>query len=155
MEVFTDVKQEDIAARIEKLKDQLKARDEYNPKWAAYDEDYKQRLLNIRNAFPESEFIVFTDLAIADRLKLTIEHPQHTENYKRYIRNIVEVFGKVYSFHGYNEVTTNWDNFFDVYHFYPHIGDMVARDLQNGVDTEILTIVTEENMDAYFESLGI
>lgn len=155
MEVFTDVKQEDIAARIVKLKDQLKARDEYNPKWAAYDEDYKQRLLNIRNAFPESEFIVFTDLAIADRLKLTIEHPQHTENYKRYIRHIVEVFGKVYSFHGYNEVTTNWDNFFDVYHFYPHIGDMVARDLQNGVNTEILTIVTEDNMDEYFESLGI
>lgn len=155
MEVFTDVGQEDIAARIVKLKEQLKARDDYNAQWAAYDEDYKARLLNIRNDFPEAEFVVFTDLALADRLKITIEHPQHTANYKRYIRDIIDVFGKVYSFHGYNDVTTNWDNFFDVYHFYPEIGDRVAHDLQQKENTEILTIVTSDNIEAYFDSLGI
>lgn len=155
LNVFTDVEQEDMAARLIKLENQLKARDDYSKNWASFDKDYKMRLINMRNEFPDAEFVVFTDLALADRLKLTIEHPQYTDMYKRYVREVVEVFGKLYSFHGYNEVTTDWSKFFDVYHFYPEVGDRVAHDLQNGVDTDILTIVTEENMEQYFESLGI
>ena len=155
LQVSTTFPSKDIDKRIITFKRLLASRDKSKPNWMEYEKNYVAYLQEIKDLFPESTIVPFTDLILADRLQIYINHPQVTAAYKRYITDIVEVFGAVYSFHQYNPVTTTRENFFDLYHFYPHIGDMVATSLQQGVSDDIMIVVTADNIDAYFESLGI
>ncbi|WP_431028546.1 hypothetical protein [Lysinibacillus sp. LZ02] len=154
LEVTTSYVGKDIGERIEFFKNQLVEREANGPEWI-YDPNYRGYLEEIQAAFPHSNFVVFTDLMPAERLQLTIEHPQIQPTYKQYITDIVEVFGAVYSFHQYNDVTRNHANFFDLYHFYPSVGDLVAKELQRREPSELLYIVTKDNIDEYFAQLGI
>lgn len=120
-----------------------------------YDPSFKQSLVDMKESFPQAQFVVFTDLILMERLNITFESEPLRRAYKRYIREMVEVFGTVYSFHVSNEVTTTRENFFDLYHFYPQVGDLVAQELQQRQNSELMTLVTEDNIEEYFAGLGI
>lgn len=153
LEVSTSYPGKDINERIEFFKNQMADRTANGPEWV-YDPNYRGYLEEIKAAFPDANFIVFTDLMPAERLQMTLEHPQIQPIYKQYISDIVDIFGAAYSFHAYNDVTRSHANFFDLYHFYPPIGDLVAEELQRREPSDLLYIVTKENMEDYFKRLG-
>ena len=155
LQVSTTYKGKDLEQRLAVLKRQLASRDESKPNWMSYRDDFKPTLQEIKAMFPTAQIVPFSDLIWSERLTTYIQHPQVTPAYKRYVTDIVDTFGQFYSFHQYNETTMNEANFFDLYHFYPAIGDDVAAALQQPTASELVYIVTKDNLDEYFKSLGI
>ncbi|TKC17013.1 hypothetical protein [Robertmurraya kyonggiensis] len=117
-----------------------------------YDSEYKQKLMDIRNKYPNTKIVVFTDLMPAEKLKLILSNEAYRNAYERWYRDMVDVFGEVYSFHGYNRITENLDNFFDWFHYYPKIGDEMIHAIQEPSENkDILYIVNENNIEEFFD----
>lgn len=120
----------------------------------AYNEKYKDELMKIKNASPDSEFVIFTDMAHVDRLRTYLKNPNYFDAYARSIREIVNVFGKVNSFHLENDLTAKDQYWMDFYHFYPEVGDAMIHSLETGEDEGTVYIsVTKENVDQYLSDL--
>ena len=118
-----------------------------------YNEEYKAKLIELKNTFPNTKFIVFTDLIPAKRLEMIVSNEEHRKAYERWFREMIDVFGEIYSFHGTNSVTTNPNNFLDVFHFYPSIGDQMIKAIEEPYKhKDILTIVDKEHLHNYLES---
>ncbi|WP_456273210.1 hypothetical protein [Bacillus sp. AK031] len=120
----------------------------------AYSEQYKSKLENIKQKYPETEFKVFTDPIPAQRLDLILNEEDQRKAYERWFKDMIDVFGKVYSFQGHTPVTTNIDNYFDWFHYYPSVGHQMNLAIQNPEAYEdIMEVVTEENLDEYLKEL--
>lgn len=121
-----------------------------------YDENYKEKIQEIKDAFPNAEIIVFTDLIPAKRFQTVLHNDIRYEAYSRWMNEMVDVFETVYSFHGVNNVTTNMDNFFDWLHFYPQVGDLMIEALENRDEpSEIVQVVNEDNVDSYLAEIVV
>jgi len=121
-----------------------------------YDHDYPKRLQAIKDAFPNTELVVFTELMPAKRLQTILHNDNRYEAYSRWMNEMVDVFGTVYSFHTVNEVTTNMDNFFDWLHYYPNVGYLIIKSLENREDqSTIMQDVNKGNLDEYLENVVV
>ncbi|WP_042353021.1 hypothetical protein [Bacillus massiliigorillae] len=121
----------------------------------AYNENYKKRLIDLKNAFPNTKFVVFTDPMPEERLNTILSSPYHRDAYNRWYKEMVDVFGEVYSFQGSTPVTTNMDYFFDAFHYYPVVGDMMMQAMQHPKEhTDILHIVNKNNLTTYLQEVG-
>ncbi|MEY9973306.1 hypothetical protein ABH966_003690 [Lysinibacillus sp. RC46] len=121
-----------------------------------YDTDYRKRLQAIKDAFPNTELVVFTELMPAKRLQTILHNENRYEAYSRWMNDMVDVFGTVYSFHGVNEVTTNENNFFDWLHYYPNVGDLVIKALENREEqSTIMQTVDKGNLDEYLKNVVV
>jgi hypothetical protein len=121
-----------------------------------YDHDYRKRLQAIKEAFPNTELVVFTELMPAKRLQTILHNDNRYEAYSRWMNEMVDVFGTVYSFHTVNEVTTNVDNFFDWLHYYPNVGYLIIKSLENREDqSTIMQAVNKGNLDEYLENVVV
>ncbi|MGJ9458149.1 hypothetical protein [Oceanobacillus sp. CF4.6] len=52
-------------------------------------------------------------------------------DYKRWLNDIIAVFGGVYNFMYPNSITNDLSNYFDGHHFYPEVGNMIAETISN------------------------
>ena len=119
-----------------------------------YDENYKEKLQNLVNENPETDFIVFTDPMPASKLKTMLSDPLYWDLYERWIREMVDVFGVVYSFQTVNAYTTDEKYWFDSYHYYPNFGDKMIANLEGREqDDSFRIIITEENLEGFFVEL--
>lgn len=119
-----------------------------------YDSGYKQKLLQIKNAYPNTKFVVFTDPVPEKRFDLILSNTEHRKAYERYIREIVDVFGEVYSFQGNTPITTDMDNYFDWFHYYPKVGNLMIQAIeQPNKHEDILQIINKENVNDYLQKL--
>ncbi|MGX2961689.1 hypothetical protein JNUCC23_20880 [Peribacillus sp. JNUCC 23] len=115
-----------------------------------YDKDYKNKLLELRNAYPDTKFVVFTEPAPAKRLNLVLSNEDQKQAYDRWYKDMVNVFGEVYSFQGETPITTNLDYYFDWFHYYPVVGDMMIDAIEAPKKhKDILYMVNKENVDEY------
>ncbi|QBP41838.1 hypothetical protein [Paenisporosarcina antarctica] len=142
--------------RLSKAKEDFKSRYDktnYTTDFA-YNEFYKDELLKIKRENKDSKFVIFTDMAHEDRLKIYLRNPNFFDAYARSIREIVEVFGEVKSFHMQNDLTQNDKQWMDFYHFYPEIGDKMIHSLETGEgEGEIYLSVTENNVEQYLRDM--
>lgn len=121
-----------------------------------YDHDYRKRLQAIKDAFPDTELVVFTELMPAKRLQTILHNDNRYEAYSRWMNDMVDVFGTVYSFHTVNEVTTRMDNFFDWLHYYPNVGYLIIESLENREErSNMMQTVNKENLDEYLENVVV
>lgn len=121
-----------------------------------YDHDYQKRLQAIKEAFPNTELVVFTELMPAKRLQTILHNDNRYEAYSRWMNDMVDVFGTVYSFHTVNEVTTNVDNFFDWLHYYPNVGYLIIESLENREErSDMMQAVNKENLNEYLENVVV
>ena len=121
-----------------------------------YDTDYKKRLHAIKDAFPNTELVVFTELMPAKRLQTILHNDNRYAAYGRWMNDMVDVFGTVYSFHSVNEITANEDNFFDWLHYYPNVGDIVIKSLENREEpSAIMQAVNKGNLDKYLKNVVV
>lgn len=121
-----------------------------------YKEDYKEILMDIQRDNPGTQIIPFTDLAHVDRLKIYLKNPNYFEAYERAIREIIEVYGSMVTFHLENEVTVNDRYWLDFAHYYPKVGDILIEALETGKgEGEIFWYLNKDNVDTYFEDLKV
>ncbi len=124
----------------------------------AYNENYKNILEDLKKSNPKSKFIVFTTPVSSHLFKLMINEG-HLKEYERWLKELVEVFGKVTNFMTENSITKDYvHNFVDTNHFYPRIGKMIAHKVLGIPDPSIPKdfgdVLTKENINDYINTLN-
>jgi|JYMV01.1.fsa_nt_gi hypothetical protein len=94
-----------------------------------YNIEYIDILTKLKSHNPDSEILVFTSPITADLLVSIIENGDRLLEYKRWLKNLVELFGQIYHFNDINDITTNLDNYADDHHYYGHVGTLIANKL--------------------------
>jgi hypothetical protein len=119
-----------------------------------YDPAYKKKLVEMKRDNPDSEFVIFTDFAPADRLKMYLKNPNYFEAYDQWFHEMVDVFGEVRSFHMQNEYTQTDKYWLDWFHFYPEVGDKMIHSLETREgEGSLYLLVNEDNVDLYLADL--
>lgn len=119
-----------------------------------YDEDYKERLEEISQQVPGASYLPFSDLVPFERLQAYLSIPMYWDAYERYIVEITDTYDVFYSFHTKSEYTTNYTYWFDAYHFYPEVGDVMIRALETGEGEGVVyNKITKENREEYLKEL--
>lgn len=119
-----------------------------------YDPEYIEKLKRLTEENPSTNFVVFTDTMPAGKLKAILNDPYYWEMYERWIREMLEVFGEVYSFQTVNEYTSDEKYWFDNFHYYPNVGDKIIANLEGRENDPSFCIrVTKENVEAFFITL--
>lgn len=102
-----------------------------------YNINYKMTLLNLKKENPHSKFIVFIPPISVDLLATLLKENNHFENYKKWIKETIDVFGEVINFSTVNNITVNLENYPDDDHFYPYIGKIIANKISKKNDYPI------------------
>jgi hypothetical protein len=122
-----------------------------------YRTDLAESLKQIKDENPQSRFIAFSTpvsklyfCAMVDEGKLP--------DYKRWLREMVGVYGEVWSFQDLNSVTIDYHkNYSDSHHYYPYVGTMVAHRITGVSDSSIPAdfgvLVNRQNIDQYLEKV--
>lgn len=122
-----------------------------------YDNEYINILKTIKNENPNSRFIIYTSAVTSDLLVSTIKNGKRWEEYKRWLNELVEVFGEVNHFMTINTVTKNLENYYDDNHLYPSSLKLLANKLSNKQNRDIPedfgVLLTKENIDEHLENL--
>lgn len=122
---------------------------EYN-----YNENYIKILKDIKKDNPTSKFIIFTPPVTADLLVSIIQKANRLSEYKKWLHELIEVFGEVNHFMTINSITKNLQNYPDDDHAYPHVVKLVANKLSGKVNDNIPQdfgiIINKENIDNFF-----
>ena len=121
-----------------------------------YDKNYIKILKKIKEEHPTTKFIIFTSPVTANLLIAILKDKHKLKEYKRWLKEIIEVFGEVHHFMTINSITTNLQNYPDDDHYYPHIAKLLANKLSNHKNSEIPDdfgiILNKNNFDSYFKN---
>jgi len=110
-----------------------------------YDDNYKEILINFKKNNPNTKFYVFTTPLTSARFIKRFSNKENIEFYTRWMRETVEVFGKVQNFTTLNNVTKNYvKTFTGISHFYPFVGTHIVNKVFNYPDN-----------DPFYEDFGI
>lgn len=152
--VPTDKQKETNEARI---KDTLKTYENkvYGETYE-YNNNYKRILKELKQSNPDVNFIIFTTPVTSSLFNSLIESGRLSD-YQRWLKDVVEVFGEVHHFMYVNSVTTNFSNYYDGHHFYPHVGSLIAHRIVNNQDPNLPNdfgiLITKDNIDFYLKDL--
>ena len=115
---------------------------------------YKEIMQKVMLTSPSSEKIVYTTPISTELFKALVE-TDLLDEYELWLRDLVEVFGGVWNFMYPNSITNNIMNYFDGHHFYPEVGDQIAKRISSPNDQSIPNdfgvYVTKENIDEHIE----
>jgi len=112
---------------------------------------YKEDLFSIKNRYKNKFFIIFIPPITTPLLHLILK--EHFIEYKRWVKDIIAVFGQVHSFAYFNETSNDFlNNFQDGRHFYPSVGVKIAKDISNN-ETKHSIILTKDNIDIWLRNL--
>ena len=119
----------------------------------SYRNDWKEFFLNIKQKYPDTELILFTTPVSKPFFKRFIIDAGHLKDYERWLREAVEVNGKIYHFMDLNSVTTNLEYFFDAHHMYAKGVRWVAHRI-SGYKTDVIPedfgkVLTQANLSDY------
>jgi hypothetical protein len=124
--------------------------DEYS-----WDDSYESILRQIKYDNPNSKFIVFTSPVTADLLISIIKTGKRINEYERWLRLLIDVFGEVHHYMTINSITTNLENYPDDDHYYPHIAKLLANKLSGtdhkNVPKDFGIILNQSNIDEFIK----
>lgn len=123
-----------------------------------YNPDYKMFLQEIKKAFPNTQFLVFTTPVALPHLQM-IEEENILPQYKQWLRDITDVFGEVWHFMDKNTISQDYTLYFsDSHHLYPEETNLLVQRMlnKNGeqVPADFGKKLTTVNIDAYLEKLS-
>ena len=97
----------------------------FNPK-------YKEFITDIKNAYPNAKFIVFTTPEPKTLLNYLMKNKKLYYRYEKWLKETVDVFGEVYHFDYFNEVTINEEKYFlDTHHLTSNSSNYIIYKLEN------------------------
>ena len=118
-----------------------------------YDENLKKLFLELKKENKQTKFIIFTTPISKKLFRLLIEQGKYPE-YKKWLADVVNIFGEVYNFMGINNITSNPNNYPDLHHFYPSVGKEIATFIitnnKEQTNNYFGTILNKNNLDDYF-----
>ena len=120
-----------------------------------YDENYKSIMQNLVQSFPQIKFIVFTTPVSIVQFKKLIEMHQY-KNYERWLRESVEVFGKVHHFMYINHITREENIYFqDSHHTYMATSKCLAQEMlaQESACPKIDMVLTKDKINTQLKQL--
>lgn len=120
----------------------------------AYMETYKQELQKIKRDNPDANFVVFSEVAHEDRVKVYLKNPNYLDAYERSIREIIDVFGSYTAFILPNEWSQDDQYWLDLFHYYPPVGDGMIRAMETGEgEGTYFMKLDETTIDEYMNKL--
>lgn len=120
-----------------------------------YDPSYFDMLKELKQNNPNTKFLIYIDPTMAPRIDQLLENPIYWDMYKKWIYEIVDIFGSTYNFMTVNSVTKDLTNYFDTHHFYPQVGNYIAHRLTGDTDVpdDFGVLVTKDNIDEHFKEV--
>ncbi|MGR5986176.1 hypothetical protein ACUC2M_21235 [Bacillus cytotoxicus] len=119
-------------------------------------QNMKEILGTVKAHNPNTKFYIFTT-PVSEPLFRTMIQSGRWEEYKRWLHDVVDVFGEVQHFMYINSVTTNLDNYMDGHHFRPEVGKMIAHKVVNKEDHTIPKdfgiVITKDNIDEVLDRI--
>lgn len=105
-----------------------------------------------------SRFIAFTT-PVSKLFFCSFVKAGRLPEYRRWLREMVSVYGEVWNFQYLNSVTNDYaDNYSDSHHFYPEIGTLVAHRITGVPDDKIPadfgTLVTRDNLEQHLAKVS-
>lgn len=122
-----------------------------------YDNNYINILKQLKNDNPNSKFIIFTSPISADLLVSIIKNGEKINEYERWLKELVDIFGEVNHFMTINSITKNLQNYPDDDHAYPYILKLLANKLSNtknnNLPEDFGILLTNKNIHEHIENL--
>lgn len=119
--------------------------------------DYANILKIIKKENPNTKFIIYTSAVTADLLASIIKNANRWEDYKKWLYELIEVFGEVHHFMDINSITKNLENYPDDDHAYPFVLKLLANKISNFENKEIPEdfgiVLTKDNIEKYLKNL--
>lgn len=116
---------------------------------------YKVNMQIIKNTNPNSQCIVFTTPVTDGFLLAILNNEGRLNDYKRWLHELVDVFGSVHHFMNFNEISKNHSNYIDAEHFYPRIGTLIANKISEkenlNIPKDFGAILTKDNINSYLK----
>ncbi len=139
--------------RVKSYNSNIKSRtDAFSDKNYAYDDNYIKRLKEIKRLNPNTKFIIFTSPISANLLVSILKNHDRMDEFERWLKEMIEVFGEVHHFMTINSVTQNLKNYRDAEHYHENIGRLLANKIA-GVDNnsteDFGIILNRDNIDDY------
>lgn len=120
----------------------------------SYNENYKGMLLDIKKSNPNSKIIVYTSPITSELLMSILKKKNRASDYERWVNEIVDVFGSFNHFMNINSITTNFTNYPDDDHLYPHKIKYIANKLTGfnlgEIPDDFGTIINKNNIGEFF-----
>lgn len=116
--------------------------------------NYKGLIKEIKNKYDDKKFIIYTT-PISTPLFNKMLELEHIDNYKNWLRDLVEVFEEVHHFMYINSVTNDYNNYFaDSNHAYPKTYDIVAKTVlqRKNIINDFGIILTKDNLEEFLSS---
>jgi hypothetical protein len=139
---------------IEQTKEKIKKfRKEFYGETYEYNPDYKKVLIQLKEKYPDTQFIIFTTPISTPLFQALVEEGRLLD-YEQWLTDVIDVFGGVYNFMYPNTITNDITNYFDGHHFYPEVGTMIVHRIDGtmtGVPDDFGQYVTKENLEDHFE----
>ncbi len=127
------------------------ARNRFRDDVYRYNEGLAGFFRKLRDTYPDSEFIVFTTPISLPMYKMLMREGRF-EDYARWLRELVSIFGKVQDFMGDNSFTRNLLHYRDAHHIWETdmrtLARRVAGERVPGFE-DFGIMVTEDNLDTY------
>ena len=118
-----------------------------------YDENYKRILKGFVDSNKNKDMTVFISPQSYPYFALLLD--LKFDEYSRWIRETVSIFGDVLYFNYPNEITSNYlNNYQDARHYTSQSGDIIVDDIVNSSHNNYVTL-TMENVDSYLKVLKL
>lgn len=117
----------------------------------SYNENYANIIRRLKDNHQDIRFVVFTTPVTTDLFAVLVRSGR-LPDYERWLKDIVDTFGNVYSFMVIDRLTTERRNFLDAHHLYPERTAPLARIISERLvtgDEDIGRLVTKQNLSAH------
>jgi hypothetical protein len=128
----------------------------FTKKHYTYNKEYKKILMRIKKNHENTKIIVFTSPITANLLVSILKQDNRISDFKKWLSEIIEVFGEVHHFMSINHITTNLNNYPDDDHYYPYIGKIIAYKIKTksySQKDDFGCLLNQKNLDDYIEKL--
>lgn len=117
--------------------------------------EYINILKHLKQENPQSQFIIFTSPITADLLVSIIKNGGRIDEFDKWLKDLIEVFGEVNHFMTINTITQNLQNYPDDDHYYPHIAELLANKLSSkdndNIPSDFGVLINKDNVDEYMD----
>ena len=96
---------------------------------ATYSAAYKTHLRALKKSFPDTLFTIVILPVYGELFQAMVATPASRRVYEEWVKDIEDVFGKVYNFSERKDVTGSPRNFFDCSHLYPEVADQILQEV--------------------------
>ncbi|MFC0272317.1 hypothetical protein ACFFIX_12815 [Metabacillus herbersteinensis] len=116
-----------------------------------YDTSIRSLYVELKEAFPGIQFVVFTTPVSSVRLDMLSGSTAYQNGFENWMKDLVDIFGEVHHFMNKNSITEDPNSFYDSQHMYPSVASKLTNALQypERVTDDFGVVVNKSNL-SYF-----